>query len=180
MQRFDLSPACRLVIAEGDLTKYEADAIVNAANECMLGGGGVDGAIHRAAGPELLQACQAMREVRPWVRCPTGQARITPGFDLPAHFVIHTVGPMYEHHADAPAALACCHRESLKLARANGCRSIAFPAISCGVYGYPVSEAATIALQTAQEFGHGIREISFVLLGKETYEAFLTAAEALE
>lgn len=113
----------------------------------MLGGGGVDGAIHRAAGKELFNACLAVPEVRPGVRCPTGEARITPGFNLPAKFVIHTVGPVYRNGSHGePEKLAGCYRNSLSLAVENGCRSVAFPFISTGVYGYPIRDAAEIAV----------------------------------
>jgi len=135
-------------VIEADITTLQIDAIVNAANETLLGGGGVDGAIHRAAGPELLAACRALPQVRPNVRCATGQARITPGFRLPAKFVIHTVGPVWRGgEFGEPQLLANCYRESLRLARENGVGSIAFPAISCGVYGYPLNAAATVAVR---------------------------------
>jgi O-acetyl-ADP-ribose deacetylase (regulator of RNase III) len=135
-------------IIEGDITELAVDALVNAANETLLGGGGVDGAIHRAAGPRLLAACRAIAQIRPNVRCPTGQARITPGFDLAAKFVIHTVGPVWHGGARGEAEqLASCYRESLRLALAKGLRSVAFPAISCGVYGYPLEAAAVIAVR---------------------------------
>ena len=129
------------------------DAIVNAANQVMLGGGGVDGAIHRAAGRELFEACLKVPEVRPGVRCPTGEARITPGFKLSAKFVIHTVGPVYRdgQHGE-PEKLAACYRNSLSLAAENGCKSIAFPCISTGVYGYPIEDAAKIAVREVKEF----------------------------
>src|SRR5688572_3091798 len=121
----------RIEVVQGDITTLDVDAIVNAANERMLGGGGVDGAIHRAAGPQLLEACRDVPEVRPGVRCPTGEARMTPGFRLPAHYVIHTVGPVWRGgtHGE-PGLLASCYRNSLALARQHGIRSIAFPAIS--------------------------------------------------
>ena len=140
-------------IIQGDITTLAVDAIVNAANQVMLGGGGVDGAIHRAAGPELYEACLKVPEVRPGVRCPTGEARITPGFRLPAKFVIHTVGPVYRdgQHGE-PEKLAACYRNSLALAAENGCKSIAFPCISTGVYGYPKEEAAQIAVREVREF----------------------------
>ena len=140
-------------IIQGDITALAMDAIVNAANQVMLGGGGVDGAIHRAAGPELYEACLKVPEVRPGVRCPTGEARITPGFNLPAKFVIHTVGPVYRDglHGE-PERLAACYRNSLALAAENGCKSIAFPCISTGVYGYPKEEAAQIAVREVREF----------------------------
>ena len=136
---------------QGDITTLAVDAIVNAANQRMLGGGGVDGAIHRAAGPELYEACLKVSEVRPGVRCPTGEARITPGFRLPAKFVIHTVGPVYRdgRHGE-PELLAACYRNSLALAAENACRSIAFPCISTGVYGYPIEDAAKIAVREVQ------------------------------
>ena len=138
-------------IVQGDITTLAVDAIVNAANQRMLGGGGVDGAIHRAAGPELYEACLKVPEVRPGVRCPTGEARITPGFRLPAKFVIHTVGPVYRdgRHGE-PDLLAACYRNSLALAVENHCRSIAFPCISTGVYGYPIEDATKIAIREVQ------------------------------
>ncbi|HEY2735519.1 MAG TPA: O-acetyl-ADP-ribose deacetylase, partial [Polyangiales bacterium] len=134
-------------VHHGDITRLAVDVIVNAANERMLGGGGVDGAIHRAAGPELAAACRKVAEVRPGVRCPTGEARITPGFRLPARFVIHSVGPVFRdgRHGE-PQLLASCYRNSLALAAAHELQTIAFPAISCGVYGYPHADAARIAV----------------------------------
>ena len=140
-------------IEQGDITRLAVDAIVNAANQVMLGGGGVDGAIHRAAGRELYEACLKVSEVRPGVRCPTGEARITPGFRLPAKFVIHTVGPVYRdgRHGE-PEKLAACYRNSLALAQGNGCRSVAFPCISTGVYGYPIRDAAEIAIHEVRAF----------------------------
>jgi O-acetyl-ADP-ribose deacetylase (regulator of RNase III) len=135
----------------GDITLLDVDAIVNAANEAMLGGGGVDGAIHRAAGPELVEACRALAPVRPGVRCPTGEARITPGFRLRARHVIHTVGPVWHGGAAGePELLASCYRASLRLASVHALRSIAFPAISCGVFGYPLAEAAAVAIATTR------------------------------
>lgn len=140
-------------VVKGDITALAVDAIVNAANQVMLGGGGVDGAIHDAAGEELFKACLKVPEVRPGVRCPTGEARITPGFKLPAKFVIHTVGPVYRdgQHGE-PEKLAACYRNSLALAAENGCKSIAFPCISTGVYGYPIDDAAKIAVREVGEF----------------------------
>lgn len=137
----------------GDITRIAVDAVVNAANERMLGGGGVDGAIHRAAGPELLATCRAMPEVLPGVRCPTGQARLTPGFELPARFVVHTVGPVWRGGNSGEAELlASCYKNSLALAAGQGARTIAFPAISCGVYGFPAREAARIAVREITSF----------------------------
>lgn len=140
-------------IIQGDITTLAVDAIVNAANQVMLGGGGVDGAIHDAAGEELFEACLKVPEVRPGVRCPTGEARITPGFKLPAKFVIHTVGPVYRdgQHGE-PEKLANCYRNSLALAAESGCKSIAIPCISTGIYGYPIEDAAKIAVREVREF----------------------------
>lgn len=141
----------RIEAQVGDITAVAVDAIVNAANETLLGGGGVDGAIHRAAGPRLLAACRALPEVRTGVRCPTGEARITPGFDLPARFVIHTAGPVWHGGGQGEAGLlAACYRHSLELAGAGKLESIAFPAISCGVYGYPPEQAVDIAVDTVR------------------------------
>jgi O-acetyl-ADP-ribose deacetylase len=139
-------------VISGDITKLQVDAIVNAANERMLGGGGVDGAIHRAAGPELLEACRAIDEVQPGVRCPTGESRITPAFRLPSRFVIHTVGPIWRGGGAGEAELlASCYRESMLLAQSHNLQSIAFPAISCGVYAYPSEQASTIAVRTIRD-----------------------------
>jgi len=135
-------------ILEADITRLDVDAIVNAANETLLGGGGVDGAIHRAAGPGLLDECRALPQVRPGVRCPTGEARITGGHRLPARHVIHTVGPVWRGGGSGEAVLlASCYREALSLADRNGVGSIAFPAISCGVYGYPPELAVEVAVR---------------------------------
>lgn len=136
----------RLKIITGDITQLAVDAIVNAANETLLGGGGVDGAIHRAAGPELLAHCRTLGG------CPTGEARITPGFRLPARHVIHTVGPVWHGGGHGEAALlAACYASVFRLAARNGVRSIAFPAISCGVYGYPREAAARIAVDECRK-----------------------------
>ena len=154
-------------VVEADITTLDLDAIVNAANEAMLGGGGVDDAIHRAAGPELLAACRAVPQVQPHVRCPTGEARITPGFRLPARFVIHTVGPIWHGGARSePELLANCYRASLALARDNGVHSIAFPAISCGVYGYPLDAAVTIAVREVRAHAGDIRVV-FCCFGRD-------------
>ncbi len=143
----------RLVVTVGDITRLEVDAIVNAANERMLGGGGVDGAIHRAAGPALLDACRSVAPVRPGVRCPTGQARITPGFRLPARWVIHTVGPIWSGGQRGERdLLASCYRSSLELAFEHSALSIAFPAISTGVYRFPKRDAARIAVGECRRF----------------------------
>lgn len=154
----------RVEIVRTDITTMEVDAIVNAANETLLGGGGVDGAIHRAAGPGLLEECRTAPEVRPGVRCPTGEARITGGHGLRATFVIHTVGPIWRGGAHGePELLASCYRSSLRLAVENGVRSIAFPAISCGAYGYPLDKACAIAVTTTDQFLRADRALERVL-----------------
>ncbi|XP_015877540.3 uncharacterized protein LOC107413979 isoform X1 [Ziziphus jujuba] len=181
--RFPLSPTCDFVIQRGDITKWfvdgSTDAIVNAANERMLGGGGADGAIHRAAGPDLLEACRNVPEVRPGVRCPTGEARITPGFRLPVSHVIHTVGPIYNANSDPEATLRSAYRNSLRVAKDNNIQYIAFTAISCGVYGYPYEEAATVAISTAKEFANDFKEVHFVLFLEDIYNVWLNKANEL-
>jgi O-acetyl-ADP-ribose deacetylase (regulator of RNase III) len=160
----------KIEIAHGDITTFRLDAIVNAANTTLLGGGGVDGAIHRAAGPDLVAECRTLGGCRP------GEAKITRGYRLPARFVIHTVGPVWrggKHHE--PETLANCYRSSLQLAVENGIRTIAFPAISCGAYGYPVSDAAQIALKTVRDFVAAtdrIDKVTFVLWGEDIYGAY--------
>lgn len=149
-----------ITVWQGDITTLAVDAIVNAANSTLLGGGGVDGAIHRAAGPGLLDECRTLGG------CPTGEARITAGHDLPARHVIHTVGPVWKGgQAGEPALLAACYRNSMDLAEAAGARSVAFPAISTGVYGYPADEAATIALRALRNW----------LAGRDDYDITLVA-----
>jgi len=166
-------------VVRADITTLPVDAIVNAANERMLGGGGVDGAIHRAAGPGLLEACREVPEVRPGVRCPTGEARITPGFDLPASWVIHTVGPVWHGGKQGePELLAACYRNSLLLAQSNGVKRIAFPAIGCGVYGYPPRAAARVAVGQVNVFFAGSAVVSRALLvafEDEVYDALTDA-----
>lgn len=180
---FSLSPTSALVIQKGDITKWSADgssdAIANPANERMLGGGGADGAIHRAAGPELLEACYKVPEVRPGIRCPTGEARITPGFRLPASHVIHTVGPIYDADSNPQASLTNAYRNSLTVAKEKKLQYIAFPAISCGVYGYPYDEAATIAISTIKESSDGLKEVHFVLFSDDIYNVWLSKAKEL-
>ncbi len=154
----------RLALHQGDITRLQVDAIVNAANSTLLGGGGVDGAIHRAAGPELLAECRTLGG------CPTGQARITRGYRLPAAWVIHTVGPVYRGSPEDARLLAECYRNSLQLAADRGLQKIAFPAISCGVYGYPIEEAAPIAIETTCAFlrAHpSPRQVVFALFSPE-------------
>lgn len=147
----------RLHARRADITTCDVDAIVNAANEALVGGGGVDGAIHRAAGPALLRACRALPERAPGVRCPTGDACMTPGFALAARHVIHTVGPVWRGgNAGEAALLAACYRNSLALAETHGLASIAFPAISCGVFGYPPEAAVTIAIDTVRSWNRAL------------------------
>ncbi|KAI7753288.1 hypothetical protein M8C21_020723 [Ambrosia artemisiifolia] len=217
MADLNLSPTTLLKIQKGDITRWfingSSDAIVNPANERMLGGGGADGAIHDAAGPELRTACYDVPEVRPGVRCPTGEARITPGFELPASHVIHTVGPIYEADNIATAPLQfdcysifCCgqkttssnkgsrksksaaslsnaYRNSLRVARENNIQYIAFPAISCGIFGYPYEEAATVAISTIKEHCNAIKEVfmhvHFVLFSDDVYNVWLKKAGEL-
>jgi O-acetyl-ADP-ribose deacetylase len=145
---------------QGDITRLDVDAIVNAANTSLLGGGGVDGAIHRAAGPGLLQECRRLGG------CPTGEARLTGGYNLAARFVIHTVGPVYSGKPRDRTLLTACYRNSLKLAAENNVASIAFPAISCGVYGYPIEQACRIAVDTACDFlgsDTSVKKVIFML-----------------
>ncbi|MCA9794235.1 MAG: O-acetyl-ADP-ribose deacetylase [Candidatus Eremiobacteraeota bacterium] len=155
----------RLVLHQGDITKEAVDAIVNAANTSLLGGGGVDGAIHRAGGPAILEDCKAIRARQGG--CPTGQAVITTGGDLPARHVIHTVGPVWQGgDANEPELLANCYRNSLKLALDHRLTSVAFPSISTGVYGYPMAQAAPLAVATVKEFvqsNPGLAEVRFVV-----------------
>jgi O-acetyl-ADP-ribose deacetylase (regulator of RNase III) len=162
-----------------DITKLDVDAIVNAANERLLGGGGVDGAIHRAAGPALMAACRAIEQVRPHVRCPTGEARITPGFLLPARFVIHTVGPVWEGGGEGERELlASCYRNVLQLCSEQGIRTLAIPAISCGVYRFPLREAASIAvseIRRALTAETPLQAISLVAFEEEVFTALQEA-----
>jgi len=166
----DKSIWARIRLVEGDITRQPGDALVNAATESLLGGGGVDGASHRAAGPQLLAECRTLGG------CPTGSARITNGYKLPAKYVIHAVGPVYRdgRHGE-PEKLAGCYRTAMKLAEEKGCRTIAFPAISCGVYGYPMADAARIALTAVAEAlaaGGTVQEVRFVLFGRPAFETF--------
>src|ERR1043165_5254808 len=155
----------RLRLVRGDITKLAVDAIVNAANTTLLGGGGVDGAIHRAAGPELLAECKTLGG------CRSGEAKITRGYSLPARFVVHTVGPVWSGgNRGEPETLANCYRNSLRVAADNALRTIAFPAISCGAYRYPIANAAQVAVETSREFlrdNDSITEITFVVSSDE-------------
>jgi O-acetyl-ADP-ribose deacetylase (regulator of RNase III) len=163
----------RVQIQQADITTLQVDAIVNAANQSLLGGGGVDGAIHRAAGPELKRECQTLGG------CPTGQARITKAYRLPAKYVIHAVGPRYRdgNHGE-PEQLAACYRNSLELAVAHAVKTIAFPAISCGIYGYPIPDAAKIAIDTVQDFltaDQTIEKVVFACFGADVQKALQAA-----
>jgi O-acetyl-ADP-ribose deacetylase (regulator of RNase III) len=166
----------RVSLLDGDITKLQVDAIVNAANTSLLGGGGVDGAIHRAAGPELLAECRTLGG------CPTGEAKITAGYRLPAKYVIHTVGPIWGGgDRGEPELLARCYRNSFALATRHQVRSIAFPAISCGIYGYPIPDACQIALRETMAYldTNDLPEsVTFVCFGREIYDAYHAALNA--
>mmetsp|Transcript_9816 Transcript_9816/g.28096 ORF Transcript_9816/g.28096 Transcript_9816/m.28096 type:complete len:189 (+) Transcript_9816:176-742(+) len=179
MLSFRLSSNTLLKLSQGDLTAWKAPAgaIVNAANERMLGGGGVDGAIHRRAGPELLKLCYAVPEVWPEVRCPVGEARITSGeTGLQVDHVIHTVGPIYMSLEESAPLLKNAYRSSLQLANEKNIEVIAFPALSCGVFGYPYKPAAEVAIQTCQEHAGNLKEVHFVLFEYPAWEAWLAEA----
>ena len=161
----------------GDITTAKVDAIVNAANEQMLGGGGVDGAIHRAAGPDLLAECRALPAVN-GIRCPTGEARITGAGELPARYVIHTVGPVYHTVSNPAELLASCYRNSLQLALDHQCGSVALPAISCGVFGYPLDEAAQVALAACAGEQFESLDTTFYLFDEAIFSAWNRALNA--
>ena len=167
------NPDGRIQILRGDITKLDVDAIVNAANTTLLGGGGVDGAIHRAAGPELLAECRTLGGCRP------GEAKITRGYLLPARFVIHTVGPIWRGGKhDEARTLTNCYRNSLQLAVENEINTLAFPAISCGAYGYPIEEAAQIAFKTTRDFlavSDELQKVIFVVWSEDDYDAYREA-----
>ena len=172
----------QIVAVRGDITRARVDAIVNAANASLLGGGGVDGAIHRAAGPKLRDVCQAVRAGLWPDGLPTGRAVVTPAFDLPAKWVVHTVGPIFSEYPDGGGELLrSCHRESLQVAHARGATSIAFPAISCGAYGWTAADAAPIAIAAVADLAPQLmfETVQFVLFSDDALEAFADAIAAL-
>jgi O-acetyl-ADP-ribose deacetylase (regulator of RNase III) len=168
----------RIELAEGDITRQPVDAIVNAANSSLMGGGGVDGAIHRAGGPAILAACKELRRSRYPDGLPTGEAVATTAGDLPARWVIHTVGPVYARHEDRSSPLASCHTASLRVADELGARTVAFPAISTGVYGDPLDEAAPVAIAAVLGATTDVEEVRFVLFGRAALQAFRSALDA--
>ncbi|GHC57482.1 O-acetyl-ADP-ribose deacetylase [Streptomyces cinnamoneus] len=161
-----------IVLVRGDITQQHVDALVNAANSSLLGGGGVDGAIHRAGGPDILEACRALRASHYGKGLRTGQAVATTAGRLPARWVIHTVGPVYSADEDRSALLASCHRESLRVADELGAKTVAFPAISTGIFRWPLEDAARIAIETVREAKTSVEEVRFVLFDERAYEAF--------
>ena len=176
-KRLECHPMGRIEVIQGDITQLAVDAIVNAANPSLLGGGGVDGAIHRAAGPRLLQECRMLGG------CATGQAKITAGYDLPAKYVIHTVGPVWQGgKAREAELLASCYRESLQLANQFGLKTLAFPAISCGAYRFPVAEAAHIAISTLAKYlgsAQAIQQVYLICSEGPIFEAYRLALQCI-
>jgi O-acetyl-ADP-ribose deacetylase (regulator of RNase III) len=171
----------RITVVRGDITRQEVDAIVNAANSSLYGGGGVDGAIHRAGGPAILDECRDIRRKPPYqAGLPTGQAVATTGGKLAARWVIHTVGPVYRGSADPAAELASCFTESLRVAAELGAKTVAFPAISTGVYGYPIDEAAPVSIAAVRAANMAVDEVRFVLFSDEAYAAYAAAADDLD
>lgn len=168
----------RITLIQGDITEQLTDAIVNAANSSLLGGGGVDGAIHRRGGPEILEECKRIRAERYPEGLPIGEAVATTAGGLPAKWVIHTVGPVYSVHEDPSTLLSSCHAESLRVADELGAKSLAFPAISTGVFGYPIDEAAPVALGAVAGTETAVEEVRFVLFDGAAYQAFARALAA--
>ncbi|WP_406442465.1 O-acetyl-ADP-ribose deacetylase [Streptomyces sp. NBC_00631] len=162
----------RITLVQGDITRQSVDAIVNAANSSLLGGGGVDGAIHRRGGPAVLAECRKLRASQYGKGLPTGQAVATTAGDLDARWVIHTVGPVHSTSEDRSDLLASCYRESLKRADELGARTVAFPAVSTGIYGWPMDDGARIAVTTVRETDTAVEEVRFVLFDERAYEAF--------
>ncbi|MGH3906086.1 MAG: O-acetyl-ADP-ribose deacetylase [Pseudonocardiaceae bacterium] len=171
--------AAQISLVQGDITEQQVDAVVNAANSSLRGGGGVDGAIHRRGGPAILAQCAELRAGRYPDGLPTGQAVATGAGDLPARWVIHTVGPVYAKSEDRSGLLASCYRESLRVADELGAATVAFPAVSAGIYGWPLDDAARIALRTVQETETSVREVRFVLFSDEILDAFQRAHRTL-
>ena len=162
----------RITLVPGDITTQEVDAIVNAANSSLMGGGGVDGAIHRRGGPAILEECERIRQTELPAGLPTGRAVATTAGNLPARWVIHTVGPVYARSDDPPGELASCHTESLRVADQLGARIVAFPAISTGVYGYPLEEAAAVSIRAVRDAETAVDEVRFVLFDEGSHAAF--------
>ncbi len=168
----------RITLTQGDITEQEVDAVVNAANSSLMGGGGVDGAIHRRGGPQILEECKKIRAEQYPEGLPTGKAVATTAGGLPARYVIHTVGPVYSGAADDPVLLASCYTESLRIADELGAATVAFPAISTGAYRYPLEEAARVAMRAVEGAETRVEEVRFVLFDRAAYEAFEHAREA--
>jgi O-acetyl-ADP-ribose deacetylase (regulator of RNase III) len=162
----------------GDIVRQDVDAVVNAANRSLLGGGGVDGAIHRAGGPAILEACRELRRTTWPDGLPTGEAVATTAGDLPASWVIHTVGPMYARDSDPPRALTACHTSALRVADELGARTVAFPAISTGVFGYPLAQAAQVAVGAVRAADTSVQEVRFVLFDDRTLEVYRATVDA--
>ncbi|MEW1840034.1 O-acetyl-ADP-ribose deacetylase [Nonomuraea angiospora] len=162
----------RITLVKGDITEQPADAVVNAANSSLMGGGGVDGAIHRRGGPEILEECRKLRAGHYGKGLPTGQAVATTAGRMPAKWVIHTVGPVYSMSVDRSELLASCYRESLRVADTLEARSVAFPAISTGIYGWPMDDAARIALDTVRQADTSVEDVRFVLFDSAAYAVF--------
>ncbi|WP_414166559.1 O-acetyl-ADP-ribose deacetylase [Streptoverticillium reticulum] len=164
--------ATTITLVQGDITEQHVDVIVNAANSSLLGGGGVDGAIHRKGGPDILAACRELRAAQYGKGLPTGRAVATTAGRLPARWVIHTVGPVWSASEDRSELLASCHRESLRVADELGAKTVAIPAISTGIYGWPMEDAARIAVEAVQQAETRVEEVRFVLFDERAYEAF--------
>jgi O-acetyl-ADP-ribose deacetylase len=169
----------RITVVQGDITAQTVDAVVNAANRSLLGGGGVDGAIHRRGGPEILAACRRLRDTAYPDGLPTGQAVATTGGRLPARWVIHTVGPVWSAREDRSELLRSCYREALGVAAELGAASVAFPAISCGIYGWPPDDGARQALSAVRSAPHEVNEVRFVLFDDAMLDVFQTEARSL-
>jgi O-acetyl-ADP-ribose deacetylase len=169
--------APRITLARGDITEQNVDAVVNAANSSLLGGGGVDGAIHRKGGPAILEACKEVRRTRFPDGLPTGRAVATTAGELPSRWVIHTVGPVYDRVDEPARLLAACHADALHVADELGAKTVAFPAISTGVFGYPLEEAASVAVDAVRDARTSVDEVRFVLFDDEAFDAFHRALD---